>query len=148
MRAVERFLSRRRAANDPTPEPFDVIDDPSLVERATFLSLRGNTTLRWGRVTGEEGFRGWGYRHIKAKHGWGSVDETATRAALLTSVFDNRRTPDSYVFVGPEYVRNGIVCVRQVIVNESAIGEEPEAREIATSYGRPLSPLPGYMHPR
>lgn len=134
--------------NDPTPEPFDAIDDPSIVERPTFLSLHGNTTLRWGTVIAEETFSGWGYRHIKAKHGWGRVDEAATRAALLSSVFPNRRTPDSYVFIGPEYVRDGVVCVRQVIVNEGAIAEEPEPREIATSYGRPLAPLPGYMRPR
>lgn len=134
--------------NDPSPEAFDVISDASLVERATFLTLKGNTVLRWGEVNPLLEYRGWGYKHVKAKHGWTRVDESATRTALLTSAFPNRRTPDSYVFIGPSYELNGVVCVRQVIVNEGAIAEEPLARGIVTSYGRRAAPLPDFMRPR
>src|SRR6185312_13755090 len=131
--------------NDPSPEPFDVITDPSLVERPTFLSLKGNTVLRWGEVNPLFQYRGWGYEHIKAKHGWTSVDEDATRSALLTSPFPNRKESDAYDYIGPEYVQSGVDCVREVVVNYGVKGEEPLARGIVTSYGRRVDPLPGFM---
>jgi len=93
-------------------------------------------------------YRGWGCKHSKAKHGWTSVDEDATRSALLTSPFPNREEPDSYVYIGPEYVQNGIDCVRQAVVNYAVKGEEPLARGIVTSYGRRVAPLPDFMQPR
>lgn len=138
--------------NDPSPEPFDVIEDPSLVERATFLSLHGNTVLRWGSVEldmrlGYPRYPGWGYQHIKAKHGWARADETATRQALLTSVFENRRMTDSWDYVGPEYVQGGRVCVRLVVVKEGTDSGDPAPKGIYTSYGRPLDQLPGFMRP-
>lgn len=133
--------------NDPTPEAFDVIEDPSLVERSTFLSLKGNTVLRWGEVLGEAGFSGWGYQHIKAKHGWSRVDEDATRAALVTSAFPNKQQPESWDFIGPSYTRGRALCTREVIVNYGVQGEAPQARGIVTSYGRPVEQLPKVMQP-
>jgi len=139
--------------NDPSPRPFDVIEDPLLVERSTFLSLKGNTVLRWGEVTveleGEEvEYPGWGYQHIKAKHGWGRADETATRQALTASVFKNRRMADAWDYIGPEYVLGRTVCVRLVVVKEGTDSGDPAPKGIYTSYGRPLDELPAFMRPR
>jgi hypothetical protein len=131
--------------NDPTPELFDVINDASLVERQTFLSTRGNTVLRWGEVIPTAGFAGWGYQHIKAKHGWGSVDERATRDALLTSGFPNRKRAESWDFFGPAYTQGRTLCTREVVVNFGVQGEEAEPRGIITSYGRPVDQLPAVM---
>jgi hypothetical protein len=139
-------------ANDPTPEAFDQITDSALVERPTFLSLHGSTLLRWGSVSLDTeaepiDYPGWGYQHVKAKHGWSRADEAATRAALLTSAFPNRRTADSWDYIGPEYAGGRVTCVREVVVNHARTGEEPGARGIITSYGRPLASLPGFMRP-
>ncbi len=133
--------------NDPTPEPFDVITDESLVERETFLSSHGNTMVRWGEVVPALEYRGWGYQHVKAKHGWTRVDETATRAALMTIGFQDDEDPDSYSYFGPSYELNGRVCTREVIVNYGVQGEDPAAKGIITSYGRPVSSLPTVMRP-
>lgn len=133
--------------NDPTPERFSEITDPSLVERADFLSTRGNTVLRWGELTVEEAMRGWGYKHIKGKHGWSRVDEVATRDALITIGFEDDEDPDSYSYFGPQYELNGHVCTREVIVNYGVQGEDPGAKGIVTSYGRPVSGLPAVMRP-
>jgi hypothetical protein len=139
-------------SNDPSPEPFDEITDESLVERPGFLSLKGETVLRWGQVELDmrqefPRYPGWGYQHIKAKHGWSRVDESATREALLTSAFPNRRIRDAWDFIGPEYVQGRFVCVREVVVNPNREGEDPQERGVYTSYGRRLSPLPDFMHP-
>lgn len=94
-----------------------------------------------------EGFGGWGYQHIKAKRGWQRVDETATRAALLTQPFESRTDPDSYSYFGPQYELNGHACTREVIVNYGVQGEDPAAKGIITSYGRPIDGLPAVMRP-
>jgi len=108
--------------------------------------------LRWGTVTveleGESvGYPGWGYQHIKAKHGWTSVDENATRAALLTRAFPNKKRSESWDFIGPAYTQGRALCTREVIVNFGVQGEEPQPRGIVTSYGRPVSQLPAVMRP-
>jgi hypothetical protein len=138
--------------NDPTPEPFDVINDESLVERAAFPSLKGNTVLRWGEVTLDmrleyPRYPGWGYQHIKAKHGWSSVDERSTRAALLTSAYPNRRWAEAWDFIGPAYTQGRMLCTREVTVNFAVQGEEPQPRGIVTSYGRRVDRLPAFMRP-
>jgi hypothetical protein len=138
--------------NDPTPEPFDVIDDESLVERSTFLSLHGNTLLRWGEARLDmrleyPRYPGWGYQHIKAKHGWSSVDERSTRAALLTSAYPNRTWAEAWDFIGPAYTQGRTLCTREVIVNFAVQGEEPQPRGISTSYGRRVDRLPAFMRP-
>lgn len=134
--------------NDPSPRPFDVIEDPSLVERATFVGLKGNTVMRWGEVIPASNYKGWGYTHIKAKHGWARVDETATRQALITFVFKNRWMAEAWDYIGPEYVQGRAVCVRLVVVKEGTDSGDPAPKGIYTSYGRPLRELPDFMHPR
>jgi len=134
--------------NDPSPRPFDVIEDPSLVERSTFVGLKGNTVMRWGEVIPASNYKGWGYTHIKAKHGWARVDETATRQALVTSVFKNRWMAEAWDYIGPEYVQGRTVCVREVIVKEGTDSGDPGPKSLYTSYGRPLNDLPDFMRPR
>src|SRR5215208_3117596 len=51
-------------------------------------SINGAVYMRWGFTTPNVDnshieWRGWGYRKIQAKHGWGSDDLEATRVALL-----------------------------------------------------------------
>jgi hypothetical protein len=134
--------------NDPSPESFSQITDASLVERPTFLSLKGNTALRWGEVIPAAEYSGWGYQHIKAKHGWSSIDERATRTALLTAPSPNRQWPESWDFIGPAYAQGNALCVREVVVKFGVDNGDPDPKGIYTSYGRPLAPLPGFMHPR
>jgi hypothetical protein len=51
-------------------------------------SIHGTAYLRWGFTTPNLDnthieWRGWGYRKIKAKHGWTAADLETTRVALL-----------------------------------------------------------------
>jgi hypothetical protein len=139
-------------SNDPTPRAFDQISDSSLVSSATFVSSEGNTMLRWGTTSpvfrGEElDFDGWGYQHIKAKHGWSRADDAATRSALLNRAIPSGDVTDSYYFIGPEYQQGGVECVREVLANFAAAEGDPAPKGIITSYGRNLNDLPGFMRP-
>jgi hypothetical protein len=91
----------------------------------------------WTRSSTVTEWRGWGWRHVAAKHGWDSSDVTATQAALLkVPALDQGRL----VYVGPEYSQNGVVCQRKVVVADEAAPAEPSAKEIITSYGMYIGP--------
>ena len=95
-----------------------------------------STALRYGHTWNDDGrWKGWGFRHVAAEHGWGPDEQAATELALSlppTLVVGG----GTYEYTGPEYQRNGAVCVRRVVVRTSEESDEPAPREIITSYGR------------
>jgi hypothetical protein len=103
--------------------------------------------LRWGVTTPNVSnrhidWRGWGYRKIVAKHGWGPDDLEATRIALLNgSPEPHAAIPGRYRYLGPEYGgRAGARCRRMVIVEYERNQEEieknaPTSAGIITSFG-------------
>lgn len=95
-----------------------------------------NTALKYGWTEFRDGeWVGWGYRKIFAKHGWGQADIAATTEALATS--PDALPPTRWQYTGPEYVQNGAVCARRVVVADMIErSTEPEPAEIVTSYGR------------
>jgi len=142
--------------NDPTAEAFDQITDASLVASPTFPSTRGNTLLRWGAaeyvglVRGRPNYSGWGYQHIKAKHGWSRADDTDTRSALETTPHpsDNENgTEDSFEYFGPQYSQNGLTCVRVVLVDYGTASGDPGPKGIITSYGADGNTVPKVFIP-
>jgi len=84
-----------------------------------------------------DNWSGWGWRHIAAKHGWGPEDEAATRTTLA-SPSSTETSGTSMVYDGPEYVRNGVVCLRRVVVEFGEDASDPPGtpKGIITSYGR------------
>lgn len=116
---------------------------PSDVYPAAGLpSVNGTVYLRWGLSTVNTDnthieWRGWGYRKIKAKHGWSPEDLEATRVALLDAAPDgDARVEGRAKYRGPEYTgRNGARCRRLVIVNHALSGGAPHPEGIVTSFG-------------
>jgi hypothetical protein len=84
-------------------------------------------------------WKGWGWRHVAAKHGWATADIAATQAALLEvpSPLQNGRL----TYTGEEYSQNGVACQRVVVVVPAAIEDEPSPKEILTSYGEYIGPV-------
>jgi hypothetical protein len=87
-------------------------------------------------------WRGWGYRHIAAEHGWGPAEQAATEAALALPPLPEGPAgsdpPYTWVYVGPEYEQAGTTCARRVVVASPQapdLSHEPRAKEILTSYG-------------
>jgi hypothetical protein len=129
-------------------DAFDVVADPTRVQSQTFASSRGPTVLREGWVTtnffdpdlNRYRYRGFGYRHIRAGHGWSvGGDDPATREALiygLRSPNNNDQAADGSIFVGPQYTRGGQKCQRVVIVDFGTRVGEPAPEGIVTSYAR------------
>ena len=78
---------------------FDALSDDARVQSATFASTRGPTVLRekWAPTNVFDSdlnryrYHGFGYRHIRAGHGWSvSSDDPDTRDALIDGlVFPN-----------------------------------------------------------
>jgi hypothetical protein len=102
--------------------------------------------LRVGNATWNGTFRddwdGWGWRHIKAKHGWSPADSAATQEALLVPGVSETST--NMIHWGPEYAQNGAVCQRKVVVEYGMhAGDPPETpKGIITSFGKFIRDAP------
>lgn len=114
------------------------VDQYTVVTPFTRTPLGGgsavSTALKvgWTRSSGVSEWKGWGWRHVAAKHGWDSADIVATQTALSTTpALDQGRL----IYSGPEYSQNGVICQRRVVVADDASPAEPSAKEIITSYG-------------
>jgi hypothetical protein len=148
-RAQERKCDLSSPENG-DPDPLVSTDQYAAAQYSTVTSftrtpLGGgspiNTALKvgWTGPSVKKEWDGWGWRHVAAKHGWGPADAIATQAALLNApTLINGRLQ----YVGPEYSQNGVVCQRRVVVAASALSGEPSSKEIMTSYGEYLRPMP------
>jgi hypothetical protein len=131
---------------------FTPVVDPSLVSSPTFSGIFGATVLHYGTASyiglderGNPDYDGWGYRHIKAGHGWTLADDGATRTALKTfgEQSYNANALNAYVYYGPKYSGSGgITCRREVLVEYGTVVGEPGPKGIITSYGRDVNDLP------
>lgn len=83
----------------------------------------------------KDDWRGWGYAHIKAKHGWNAEDEDETRDALYLAppVAGHK---NRYNYVLPVDPVGGIDCTRVVVVQFDRRGDDPAALHIITSFNR------------
>ncbi|HMJ34426.1 MAG TPA: hypothetical protein VK501_10960 [Baekduia sp.] len=90
----------------------------------------------WTAPSAKKGWKGWGWRHVAAKHGWGPDDIVATQIALQS--VPTRQSNGTLEYLGIEYEKNGAICTRVVIVADETLADlgEPEAKAIITSYGR------------
>lgn len=98
----------------------------------------GQVYLRWGFASPNLDnqiidWRGWGYRKIAAKHGWGAEDQTRTIEALQATGTHEGGPSDRWRYRGPPRSgRNGATCERLVVV-----AQERDVREV--QYGAPSS---------
>lgn len=78
---------------------------------------------------------GWGWRHVDAKHGWSEADIEATQDALARPP---ERVGGRLIYKGQEYPGlDGAWCQRRVVFGDERVArEEPEPKQIITSYGR------------
>ena len=109
--------------------PNDVY--PTAGYPATDAPGDGRAYLRWGETSPNVDnshieWRGWGYRKIKAKHGWGAADREATRVALLSpNPIPSPTVPGRYEYHGSEYQGAGnAVCIRVVVVDYEKTTDE------------------------
>jgi hypothetical protein len=124
---------------DPNPERGPALTPRyDLKETAPYVDSQGiSDYLRYGYVVTAplpDQFIGWGFRKIRAKHGWSTADQDATREALSyppikPGVFQSPNT----------YQRYGVDCRRQVIVSRGKGQNEPVQKGIVNSYGRNVS---------
>lgn len=75
-----------------------------------------------------------GFRHIRAKHGWGPDDEAETRATLLAPAATFQQNSTSMRYEGVTFESDGALC-RRVVVVEFADDTDPSPKGIITSYG-------------
>lgn len=112
------------------PEPLPTNGRPSGAAGAP------DPYLRWGSAEWGGDFiddwPGWGWRHIRAKHGWSAADEAATRMTLASPVGTIEESPTSMRYVGPEYQQSGAICARTVVVE---FGEATGPKGVITSFG-------------
>lgn len=106
-------------------------------------SINGPVYLRWGVAfpnvdNSHIEWSGWGYRKIKAKHGWGPESRAATQNALLDAAPTKDTRPayfGRYTYRGPEYGgRSNALCRRVVVV-------EHEPREVEINNGFPAASM-------
>jgi hypothetical protein len=144
--------------DQPDIQDFEPLTDSTLVDSPVFKTDREDTTLRWGPQPSFTGFdefgnpnyNKWGYRHIRAGHGWSLADDADTRIALVDGVprpSRNPRSKDAQVYYGPKYPGSvGETCRREVVVEYGVWdGEQwdgtPAPRGIITSFGRNVANL-------
>jgi hypothetical protein len=143
---------------DPAPDRGTADSGPEFVARydqvpeATPFPLTGLPTvtgqayLYWGFTVRSDdpsiGWHGWGYRHIKAKHGWSQADLDATRDALLSGApVEDDEVEGRYRYLGDEYPgTNGALCKRLVVVDTDLTEQDrdngaPHPASIVTSFG-------------
>lgn len=89
-----------------------------------------NAALRHGFVrTAAEGYRGWGYDHIAAKHGWNAEVAARAKATLLAPTAPPVRSTaddavDRYIYLGAEpKPGSSLPCLRVALAERSSIGE-------------------------
>lgn len=124
----------------------------SLVVESKLNAVYGDDQLRkyadWlaGKPIQNPDYMGWGYRHIKAGHGWSLTDDADTRDALGTMGFRSytKNALNAYVFYGPKYAgTGGATCRREVLVEYGTAVGESGPKGIITSFGRNIDTL-GY----
>jgi hypothetical protein len=104
---------------------------------ASFLSIDGSVNLWKGDIAAN-----WGERHIAAKHGWEDQDRIDTASTLVGPSVVERDRPGENVLQGSLYIRemptrNGVPCLRVVVVERGQWPGEPATRGIITSFGAP-----------
>lgn len=134
--------------DDADPDPTTSRDQFAPAQYTTVTSftrvpLGGGTPVAtalkvgWTRSSTVTEWKGWGWRHVAAKHGWSAADISATQTALSNTPM----VSGGLQYLGPEYQQNGVRCQRLVIVNpEVGAPDEPAPKEIITSYGIYLGP--------
>jgi hypothetical protein len=123
--------------------PFSVTNRPAGYE-TTDVYLRWGSTFWWPGVDPShlpggpyvDDWGGWGYRHIKAKHGWSDADLQETEDALVAAVpFQDPNHPDNWDYVLPVSPGvGGVSCARWVAVDFNPGSGEP--RGIVTSFNK------------
>jgi hypothetical protein len=122
------------------PIPYLTTGRPSGAPGAPDPYLRWGTT-RWG---GDylDNWLEWGWRHIRAKHGWSegpalTTDEGATRATLAAPVATVEGADHtSLTYTGSQIERNGALCTRVVVVQYEPKTGDIDPYGIITSYER------------
>jgi hypothetical protein len=104
---------------------------------ANFLAIDGAVNLWKGDIAAD-----WDERHIAAKHGWEDQDRSDTASTLVGPSFVERERLGENVLEGSLYIRempprNGVPCLRVVVVDCGQWPGEPAARGIITSFGAP-----------
>jgi hypothetical protein len=147
-----REQERKCEVSDPTgqdPDPSTPTDQFAAAQYATVTPFTRTDTngqsvttalkVGWTGPSIITEWKGWGWRHVAAKHGWGPADIAATQAALLdTPTLSNGR----FQYTGPDYSQNGVICQRRVVVAAGPLPDETSSKEIITSYGEYLRPTP------
>jgi hypothetical protein len=138
--------ANRDDPNDPNgtgsrrAEPYPSAANPTAFRDAAGLPLLDPTgmpiVLRWGKAKkvkvrdfGGGSWEGYGYRKIKAKHGWSERDRAATEAALRNPPVKQRGS--AYTYLGPRYRENGVPCQRLVVVETA--GQKPGDSDVVRS---------------
>ena len=110
----------------------------------------GRVYMHWGWTAPSanpiQRWKGFGYRKIKAKHGWSSADLAATEQALQTTPIPDPDNQEQgrYLYVGSEYSGSGDArCVRFVVVDYELSSTEvtngaPEPASLITSFGKQI----------
>ena len=144
---------------DPAPErgtEFELRYEPvpeGEYPSAGYATVHGTAHLRWGVTwpdvdNGEIQYGGWGFRKIKAKHGWSAADHEATMFALTLDLSprpsEGPHAIDRWVFTGSEYAgRRGAWCRREVSVEFGRNLQEElagmPAPGIMTSFGKRIN---------
>ena len=110
-------------------DSFSPVLNPITLLPDTALLLRGKAK------NNPPNYTGWGYRHIKAKHGWGPsvraiVNQTLT---LPGDIRPNRGSPTSRQY-HLQYSRNGTDCHAMVVVEWKTHEGDPGPYYIITAY--------------
>jgi Tol biopolymer transport system component len=126
-----------------SPDPDTTTDEFVIHDSDIFTDVFNPTTgladsvhLRWGRAAAFYPYRGWGYRHVKAKHGWGP----SAKAIANTTLHEGGIIADSktaYHWVRT-YPGDGITCYSLVAVEFKQETWAPAPYGIITAYAVPL----------
>jgi hypothetical protein len=119
--------------------PMTRVENGNLIETALRMGHLGPYTNPPPTAT-SHWRTGWGYRHIKEKHGWGAAERAATEVALGLEPIPGLNSAERKIYVGPEYERGGVNCRRWVVVAPTIDRQgDPAPGEIVTSYGKDVS---------
>ncbi|MCB0866064.1 MAG: hypothetical protein KDB58_10150 [Solirubrobacterales bacterium] len=131
---------------DPAPfdvrdaSPYTVTDVPEGLDHSGVRLRYGTTWWGPGRVEMQpeeqavDDWRGWGYRHIRSKHGWSLLDEQETRLALLTSPAEDQGSGKYIYKLAVSSGTGGVGCERRVVVDFVQGPDDPAPRGIVTSF--------------
>lgn len=121
----------RRSPNaDPLAPDWDYDVDEFTSVYNPLTSSTQTVKLRWG-----DAINGWGYRHVKYKHGWDAAARLRTALALTDTTPTMDGDPRSFRYVvnlptGP----SGVTCRQRVIVSYREDTKVPVGRHIITSF--------------